>query len=290
MKIVRLMSCLCLLLVSLLAVCAPGAVFAQEEEKKIEEKLEISAVYPKVDAIAGGEFVFEVEFLYIGEEPRAFELRTIVPKGWEAYLTPQWEKEKKISAIRLKPAFTLGDKTRLVVTAPFWPLPEPGDYKITLEATSGELKTTAELTAVITARYSLIMVPTTERYSTEAKAGKDNYFSLEVGNLGTAPVDNIKFSSTKPEGWTIEFFPEKIELLEAWVDSQTMDVNIKPPADTIAGVYEITFRASGTQASTDEMKIRVTVESPTIWGWVGVGIIMLVIAGLVVIFMRFSRR
>ena len=289
MKIVRLMSCLCLLLVSLLAVCAPGAVFAQEEEKKIEEKLEISAVYPKVDAIAGGEFVFEVEFLYIGEEPRAFELRTIVPKGWEAYLTPQWEKEKKISAIRLKPAFTLGDKTRLVVTAPFWPLPEPGDYKITLEATSGELKTTAELTAVITARYSLIMVPTTERYSTEAKAGKDNYFSLEIGNLSTAPVDNIKFSPTKPEGWTIDFNPEEIDLLEAFSD-QTIDVNIKPPTDTIAGDYEITLRASGTQTSTDAVKIRVTVESPTIWGLVGVGIIVLVIAGLVVIFMRFSRR
>ena len=28
----------------------------------------------------------------------------------------------------------------------------------------------------------------------------------------------------------------------------------------------------------------------TIWGWVGVGIIALVVAGLIVIFMRFSRR
>ena len=288
MKVARLIFCLCLLMSSLLAVFLPGAVLAQEEEK-IEEKIEISPVYPKVDAIAGGDFVFEVEFMYVGEEDRAFELRTIAPKGWEAYMTPPYEKDKKISAIRLKPAFSLGDKTRLVVSAPFWPLPEPGDYKITLEASSGELKATAELTAVITARYSLIIVPTTERYNTEAKSGKDNYFAIEVGNLGTAPIDNIKFSSTKPEGWTIEFFPEKIELLEAF-DSQTMDVNIRPPADTIAGDYQITLRASGTQASTGEMTIRVTVESPTIWGWVGVGIIMLVIAGMVVIFMRFSRR
>ena len=69
-----------------------------------------------------------------------------------------------------------------------------------------------------------------------------------------------------------------------------MDVNIKPPPETIAGDYQITLRASGSQAIAQDLTIRVTVESPTIWGWVGVIIIVLVIASLVVIFMRFSRR
>ena len=125
--------------------------------------------------------------------------------------------------------------------------------------------------------------------SWKAKPGEDNYFSIEVGNLGTAPIENIKFSTTKPEGWTIEFTPEKIEALDAF-DSQTMEVNIKPPTETIAGDYNITLRASGKQATANEINIRVTVETPTIWGWVGVGIIVLVIAGLIVVFMRFSRR
>jgi uncharacterized membrane protein len=204
-------------------------------------------------------------------------------------MTPRYDKEKRISALRLNPGFTFADETMIVVKAQFWPLPEPGEYPITLEASSGEIKATTELTAVITARYVLLMMPTTERYNTEAKSGKDNYFSIELGNLGTAPVENIKFSPTKPEGWTIDFNPEEIERLDALSD-QTIDVNIKPPLDTIAGDYEIKLRATGTQATTEELKIRVTVESPTIWGWVGVGIIALVIAGLIAIFMRFSRR
>ena len=65
---------------------------------------------------------------------------------------------------------------------------------------------------------------------------------------------------------------------------------IKPPTETIAGDYVVSVRASGKQTSANEIDIRVTVESPTIWGWVGVGIILVVIAGLAVIFMRLSRR
>ncbi|MFC1931301.1 NEW3 domain-containing protein [Chloroflexota bacterium] len=259
----------------------------------VEPKVEIRPIYPTLEAIAGGEFVFEVEFLYtsarISDEPVVFNLTTKVPQGWEIYMTPPYEKEKKLSAISLKPGFSFGDKTRVVVSPTFWPLPEPGEYEITLTADSGELQDTAEFTAIITAKYNLILIPTLERYNTTATAGKDNYFSIEAGNLGTAAIENISFSANKPQGWTVEFSPDKVDLLEA-LDSQTIDVNIKPPPETISGDYSITLKASGTQTTAMDLNVRVTVESPTIWGWVGIGIIVLVVAGLVVIFMRFSRR
>jgi len=290
MKMVRLVCC-CLLLVVFLGVFPAGAVLAQEEEPQPpEEKIELNSLFPSIEAIAGGNFEFEVEFKYIGEESRDFNLRTTAPKGWEVYVTPTYQKEKKITAIRLKPSFSFGDKVRVVASAPFWPIPEPGEYKITLEAAaSEELKTSTELTAKITDKYMLALAPTEERYNTTAKAGEDNFFSVELGNLGTGTIEDIKFSPTKPEGWIIEFTPEKVELLEAF-DTQTLDVNIKPPPETIAGDYVIKLRASGQQASSGEIQIRVTVETPTIWGWVGVGIILIVIIGLIVIFMRFSRR
>ncbi len=258
-----------------------------------EETIEMRAIHPRIEAIAGADFVLEVEFKFVGEmlgESRSFELAPKAPQGWEAYMTPQFEKEKHISAIDLKPggvAYT--DKTRLVAKAPFWPLPEPGEYKIILEAVSGDLKDSLELTAVITARYNLLLAPAGERYNTTATAGRDNYFSIQVGNLGTAPIDKVNFSSEKPGGWAIEFKPDKVDSLEA-LDTQTLDINIKPPPETIAGDYVIILRASGVQATSDTLSIRVTVETPTIWGWVGIGIIVIVIIGLVFIFMRFSRR
>jgi uncharacterized membrane protein len=257
------------------------------------ETIAVRAVHPAVEAIAGSDFVFEVEFKYTGEilgDSKPFDLKTTVPQGWEVYMTPQFEKEKHISAIDIKPGtVTFSDKTRLVAWAPFWPLPEPGDYKIILDVVSGDLEASVELKAVITAVYNLILIPSGERYDTKAKAGRDNYFSLEVGNLGTAPIDKVTFSSDKPEGWSIELTPDQVDSVEA-LGSQTVEINIKPPPETIAGDYMISVRASGVQATSQKINIRVTVETPTVWGWVGVAIIAIVVMGLVVIFMRFSRR
>lgn len=290
MKVVRLVCCMSLLLVSLLAIFPSGAVFAQEDEPKLpEEKIELNSLYPKLESIAGGDFEFEVEFRYTGADPREFQMKTTRPQGWDVYVTPPYEKSKKLGSRTIKPSLGYGDKLRVVASAPFWPLPEPGEYKITLEVVSGELSVTTEFTAVITAKYRLLAVSDTERYDTKAEAGEDTIFSIKIQNLSTAAVDNIKFSPTKPQGWAIEFTPDKIDLLDAF-DEQVVDVHIKPPADTIAGDYDIRVRVSGTQASADEVKIRVTVETSTIWGWVGVGIILVVVAGLIVIFMRFSRR
>jgi uncharacterized membrane protein len=288
MKMIRIVCCFCLLMGGLLALYLPGFVSAQEEEEP-EEKIELAPLYPRLEEIAGGEFVFEVEFRYVGSEARDFNLRTTAPQGWEVHMTPPYEKEKNLSAIRLQPAFSFGNKLRIVATAPFLPLPDPGEYMITLEAVADGISSTTELTAVVTSVYNLITLPTGQRYNTSATSGRDNFFSIEIGNLGTAAIDNIEFSSTKPEGWTIEFTPEKIESLDA-LDTQTIDINIKPTPETIAGDYSITLKALGKQRSAEDLNIRVTVESPTIWGWVGVAIIVVVVAGLIVIFMRFSRR
>ncbi len=292
MKILKLVFTACLLLSTLLAVFVPGTLLAQEETPPPQppEEIIVSPTYPRVEAIAGGSFDFEVEVRYNGYQARVFDLQVQKPKNWDVYMTAQYEKERKISAIKIEPSGVVGTKIRLVATAPFFPLPEPGPYKITLEAVSGELKGSGELTAVITAKYFMSTVPALEeRYNTTAQAGRDNFFSIKVRNLSTATIDNIKFSSTKPEGWTISFKPDKIESLNA-IDEQTVDVNIKPAAKTIVGDYVITLTAAGTQVSAGEMAVRVTVESPSIWGWVGVGIILVVVAGVIGVFMQFSRR
>ncbi|MEE8420681.1 MAG: NEW3 domain-containing protein, partial [Dehalococcoidales bacterium] len=119
-----------------------------------DPKIELRQLYPTLEAIAGEEFVFEVEFLYTGatmtDEPRIFNLVTEVPQGWNIHMTPPYEKEKKLTAISLKPGFTFTDKTRVVSMPPFLPLPVPGEYYIILEvvdAETGELSATVEYTA-----------------------------------------------------------------------------------------------------------------------------------------------
>ena len=286
MKIISIVCVLCLLLAISLVVFPPATILAQEEAPP-PEKIELTTSYSKLEGTSGTSFEFEVDLSYQGSEARVFDLVATGPKDWATYITPTYPKDKQILDIRLEP-MAYGEKINVYTAPPYWLMPEPGEYQITVEATSGEIKGAITLIAVVTAKYTLSLVPSEERYNTSATAGKDNYFSVVVVNESSAAIDNITFSSSKPTGWTIEFSPDKIDSLIAG-DFQTVEVNIKPPSKTIAGDYEITLRANAKQ-TLDNINIRVTVETPTVWGWVGVGIIVLVIAGLAVIFMRFSRR
>ena len=289
MKIVRLICCFCLLLVGIVAISLPGTVLAQEGE--IKEELEITAKFPKVEIISGEVAEFEVELKFKGgmeSENRIFDMVATAPKDWLVTITPSYPKDKKIASVLLSPGLSVGEKIN-IMAVPAFRLPEPGEYTVTLEASSGEVYGSYELTVVITAKHELILIPTTQRYNTSATAGKDNYFSVVVQNNGSVAIDDIKLSSSKPEDWTIDFSPQKLDTLGA-DDFQTIDVNIKPPPKTIAGDYQITLIASGSQTSAEGLQIRVTVETPTVWGWVGVIIVLAVIAGLVFTFRRFSRR
>jgi len=261
-----------------------------EEEEEEEATITISTEYPEIEAIATGTFQYNVKLEYMGQEDRIFDLNTTVPAGWSAYINPQYESMMIPSiAIEASPYIPTAKTVKVNVSPPTWPLADPDEYIITLEAVSDDVVGEIELTAKITAKYVLNAVPSNELYNTRAKAGKDNIFSMDVTNFGTESISNITFSSDKPEGWEIKFTPEKIDVLEI-ITPTTVDVNVKPPPKTVAGDYMVTLRVNGTEASADKISVRVTVETPTIWGWVGVAIIIIVVIGLIVIFMRFGRR
>lgn len=272
---------LCLVLASLVFLF-PQALLAQEE------KIELTTPYTKLESTSGATFEFDVTLKYQGSQPRNFTLSVSGPSNWTTYITPTYPKDKRIQDIWLEPNMTTGNKITVYASPPVWLNPEPGEYQVVVEAASGELRDSLTLTVIITARYDMSLTTPDGRLSTKATAGKDNYFTIVVQNTGTAPIENITFSSSKPTGWTVQFSPEKIDSLPA-DSSRTIDVNIKPGAKTIAGDYQLSISANGKQR-VSHVDIRVTVETPTIWGWIGVVIIVLVIAGLVFVFIRFSRR
>jgi uncharacterized repeat protein (TIGR01451 family) len=290
MKITRLMSFPVVLLLMLSILCLPGVALAQDEALPAADNVTLSTQFPKIDAIATGTFQFNVELNYKSSKDRIFDLNVAAPQGWDAFITPQYDSSKRISSMSLKGSYSGTSETlQVTVTPQSFPLPDPGEYKIKLQVVSDEVAGSIDLIAKITAKYLLSASPANQYYNTTAKAGQDNTFSVKVTNTGTAAIENIAFSSDKPEGWEITPKPDKIDILET-SSEQAVDFNIKPPPKTVSGDYMITLTISGKQASADRMSIRVTVETPTIWGWVGVIIILIVVVGLIAIFMRFGRR
>ena len=107
-------------------------------------------------------------------------------------------------------------------------------------------------------------------------------------NNGSAVNRNITFSSFKPENWETTFKPEKIEAL-APGEMKQIEVTIKPAAQSLVGDYSVGIMTNG-EKSDKTVEMRVTVKASSAWGWIGIGIILLVIAGLSTLFIRLGRR
>ncbi len=258
------------------------------------EKITLTCQYPVLGSYAGSYFAYKVDLLYTGgKEPRVFDLGAKVPAGFTASITPAYGETSEIAAIRLDPQKTYPDTISVTVRPYAWLVPEPGEYNITVEVSSGEVKASIDLKAIVTAKYDIDVAPSSGLLNTKATAGKDNYFNVSVTNTGSADIEKINLSSKitgGPSGWSITFSPESIDSLPAG-DKREIQVNIKPTEKTISGDYMITISAEPEAKNAfGSFNLRVTVMTPTIWGWVGVGIVVLVIAGLAFMFIRLGRR
>ena len=304
-KVACFLTCFTLLLMMFVGFIAQPIAFAlsegvvslssplNEQEESQDEKIVLECQYPVLSSYAGTYFNYEIKLKYTGEEPRLFELQADVPEGFNYSIAPSYGEGTEIAAIRLNPASSYPETIKITVRPYVWRVPEPGEYPIVVKASSEEINGNIELKAIVTAKYDVELTTPTRRLNTEATAGKDNSFSIVITNTGSAELEKLSFISPakdRPSGWNIEFDPAKIDSLPAG-GQQEIKVNLLPPSKTISGDYIVPIEVEPESGyAWDKLEIRVTVLTPTIWGWVGVGIVVLVVIGLVVMFMRLGRR
>jgi uncharacterized membrane protein len=198
-------------------------------------------------------------------------------------LKPAYE-TKQISSLRIKG----GQSQTLAVEATPAKDAQAGEYPILVRISSGDKKAEAKLTVALTGIYKIDAGTLTGILSLEAVAGKTANFSLFVKNTGSAVNRNITFSSFKPENWDVTFKPEKIDALEPNALKQ-VEVTVKPASQALVGDYSVGVMVNG-EKSDKTVEMRVTVKASTAWGWIGVGVIVFVIAGLSALFIWLGRR
>lgn len=126
-------------------------------------------------------------------------------------------------------------------------------------------------------------------YSRDIKPGETAVLFLEVRNLGSGAVTDIKFLSDKPGDWTVEFTPQAIDVLQAG-SSRAIDVAITAPRDAGRGEHTITLiaQANETRSVTSTfVRVQTTTSS---WLWIGAVIAALVIAGFIAVYWRWGRQ
>lgn len=250
--------------------------------------LTLKASVPSYSDDSGSTFTYDVTLEYTGLDRITVNLTNSVPPGWNTYIQYLG---KQVNSIDLGPA-QYGSATgsfTLYLAPNSGSTPEPGDYTVTLKGTSGNFNPTLDLKATVRTKYAFVFTADTGRLSMSATAGALNHYTLDVTNNSSVALQNINFNSTKPEDWTVTFTPAKIDTLGV---SQTVQVDavVTPPSGkTVAGDYMVTMRANNDKVN-GSIDVRVTALTPSIWGWVGIIIVVVVIAGIVVLFLRLGRR
>jgi len=258
-------------------------VVAAEAKTKEAKGVKITTSYPVLRGPSDVNFEFSLEVESKLDEDAVFDLMAQGPQGWEINFKPAYE-SKYISSLRIK------SKQNSTVAVEVKPAAgaQAGEYPINVRVSSGDASAEAKLTVILTGTYGLEVGTATGLLSLDARAGKPANVSFYVKNTGSAVNQDIKFMTFKPENWKVEFNPEKIDAIEPG-DLKQVEMTITPYEDALVGDYSVGVKVDGEKAS-KTIEFRTTVKASAAWGWIGIGIIVVVIVGLFGLFRWLGRR
>ncbi|MEP7360619.1 MAG: NEW3 domain-containing protein [Chloroflexota bacterium] len=217
-----------------------------------------------------------------------FGLDAAAPPGWTVDAKPQGETQATTATV------DAGATSPIQVTVDPPSDATAGTYNITVTAQGGPTPIEADLTVEITGSYSLTLGTSDQRLNANATAGGTSTLTLIVTNTGSAPLTSVKMTSTPPRGWKVTFDQDTIATIPAGStgNSAQVLVTLQPPANAVAGDYNLTIRATSTDESSaaDSVDVRTTVDTSPIGLLIGIGILILVAAGLFFVFQRYGRR
>ena len=260
------------------------AITVKLKDKSATTKgLNINTSYPVLQGPTDAKFDFSVEVENKLDKDSIFNVSAQGPTNWDVNLKPAYE-EKFISSLRLK----AGQSQTMAVEVKPYALAEPGKYPIQVRVSSPEAKAEAELTVVLTGTHKIDVGTASGILSLTAMRGEPANLSFYVKNTGSAPQTNLKLLSFKPENWKVEFKPDKVEALPAG-ELKQIEVIVTPADQALVGDYSVAVGVQGEKVNKN-LELRVTVKASTAWGWIGIGIIVAVLLGLVILFVRMGRR
>ena len=124
--------------------------------------------------------------------------------------------------------------------------------------------------------------------SARAVAAQQSSIPIVVTNTGTAPAENITLAATAPTGWKVTFEPAKVDRLVPGKDTEVQAL-VTPSDKSLAGDYMVSVRATsrGENASS---QFRIAVNTSTVWGMAGAGVIGIALLLMLGAVARFGRR
>jgi uncharacterized membrane protein len=260
-------------------VTVKSAVEKAEEDTGVK----LTTSYPVIRGPSDATFEFSIEVNSKLDKDAVFDLYAQGPQDWDINFKPAYE-SKYITSLRLK----AGQSQTIAVEVKPVAMSAAGEYPVNIRVSSAEAKAEGTLAVVLTGTFAIEVGTPSGLLSLDARQGKPANMSFYVKNTGSAANHDIKFMSFKPENWKVEFNPEKLDVVEPG-DLKQVEVTITPYEDALVGDYSVSVNVEGEKAS-KMIELRTTVKASAAWGWIGIGIIVVVIGGLFGLFRWLGRR
>ncbi len=270
-----------------LAASAAGASSTLELELTLDEEQvggsALATEYAQQEGDSDTTFTFSTTLTNNTPNEQSYSLSANPPEGWTVGFQPSGE-STQVAAVTVDARGSQGLSIR--VNPP--ETVEAGEYTIPVSAISSAETLSDELTVVITGTHEVVLATPSGRLSFDAKANQESAVTLSITNTGNVDLQNLNLTSTPPSGWSVTFSESTIDLLEAGATKE-VTAYVKPAEDALSGDYALTLKLSNSDAS-DQAEFRVTVKTETLWGVVGVLIILAALSGLAYVFRKYGRR
>jgi uncharacterized membrane protein len=242
----------------------------------------LTSDFPELQGASSATFTFNLTLKNQTAAEATFTINSTGPSGWTVAAKPSGQSQATTITV------AAGSTGTISVTATPPSTVDAGTYPIVVTVAGGGKTAEADLSVVVTGTYTMSVSTPDQVLSTTANAGSEKDFQITVDNTGSAPITGLALSASAPTGWDVTFDPASVDSLAAG-DTQQVTAKITPSGDALAGDYQMTVTAKGTEAS-GNVSIRVTVATPQFWWIVGVVLIVATFAGLYWVFRTYGRR
>ncbi len=245
-------------------------------------EIEVISSFSEVSVKAGESITFPLAVWNKGETD-ALTLFTVpvLPENWDVSFIANY---LAIASIRIPSGES--ESIQLVVNPPNSVASGTYDLVAVIESDDG-VQHQIDFTIEVVGSYELGLSLST--LYTSGTIGDSVSYTAKVTNQGETAITTLYVQADTPSGWETTISPTQVDTLSPR-SSTTFTVKVNIPNDAEAGDYLVTMQAFSDQLDSSTSDVRVTAQASNTWGYIGIGIALVAVAGAALIFKRFKRR
>jgi uncharacterized membrane protein len=251
----------------------------------VNQTVEVSTKVDSLIASIGDKVYYDISLQNLQSKQNDYKLSvTGLPENWY-YRYVDSRGSTSEMAEDIVPASTT--KSLVLEIVPPYTVSE-GDYNFTAVVTTPDNTTiTRDLTLKLKSGTSMGVASDKLAYS--AKPGQAFNINVYVTNNGRgSALTNVKPEITAPTGWVVSSSPETATSIKAG-ETQTFVVSVQPPGNIVASDYSVNIKVTSDQAQSDS-DYRITITTDSYIPYLAGAIIVIVLAGLVLMYRKYGRR